>query len=138
MRRPSKAVAILKWKLKRGKEPTLENILAVLADTRRMIIPREFRRPPQDPSRAAPVASVDEFEKNVLLETVGQLQAEVQAIRDAHQQELTDMVLDAYWRAEEAAARDPRNAELADAVARMREALEKAYGGRIPSRKANT
>lgn len=133
MRKPSKAVAILKWKLKRGKEPTLENILAVLADTRQLIIPPDFRRPPKD-TAGVPVASVDEFEKNVLLETVGQLQSEIQAVRDAHSQELTAMMIEAYYRASEAAARDPQNAELANAVAKLRAVLEQAYGGRIPPR----
>jgi hypothetical protein len=137
MRKPSKAVAILKWKLKRGKEPTLENILAVLADTRKLVIPREFRRPPSEPARVAPVASVDDFEKNVLLETVGELQAELEAVRKVHEQELSDMALDTYYRAAEAAAADPDNAELAGAVKKMREILEQAFGGAIPPRNSD-
>jgi hypothetical protein len=138
MRKPSKAVAILKWKLKRGKEPTLENILAVLADTRKLAIPPEFRRPPKEPARIAPVASVDDFEKNVLLEAVGELQAELQAVRQVHEQELTDMALDAYHRAAQAAAEDPDNAELAAAVKKMRKLLEQAFGGAIPPRNSDT
>lgn len=137
MRKPSKAVAILKWKLKRGKEPTLENILAVLADTRRLIIPREFRRQPKEPSRTVPVASVDEFEKNVLLETVGQLQAELHAVRGAHQQELSAMMIDAYYRTEEA-ARDPKNAHLLPELEKLRALIEQAFGGEVPPRGRNT
>lgn len=134
MRKPSKAVAILKWKLKRGKEPTLENLLAVLADTRRMIIPPGFRRPPQDPYRLAPATSVDDFEKNVLLEAIGELRSEVESIRNAEEQELAEMVLDAYHRAAEVAAANPDDAALATAVAKIREAVERAFGGAIPPR----
>lgn len=134
MRKPSKAVAILKWKLKRGKEPTLENLLAVLDDTRRLIIPPEFRRPPRDPSRLPPAATVEDFEENVFRAAVEDFQAEARAVRDANRQLLSDIVLDGYYRAEEAAARDPENADLVSMVKELRRILEQAYGGRIPER----
>src|SRR5690349_1606834 len=98
------AAAKLRRKLQRGQEPEMELILAVLGDIRKMVIPPDFRRPPEERFApklpAAPASasaeSVDAFENAVLLEAVEGLGAEIQAVSDHHQQQLSDMVLDAY------------------------------------------
>lgn len=127
MRKPSKAVAILKWKLRRGREVTPENLLAVLEDTRNLVIPPEFRRPP-----VVPIG--DDPEDKALRKAIEDFQAEVQAVRDANEQLLSDMVIDGYYRTAEAAANDPQNVELANLAKKLRDLLEREFNGDIPDR----
>ena len=127
MRKPSKAAAILKWKLRRGKDVTPENLLAVLEDSRRLIIPPEFRRPPVTPIE-------NDWEDKALRTALEDFQAEVQAVRDANQQILSDMILEGYYRTAEAAANDPLNEELVNVAKKLREILEREFDGEIPDR----
>lgn len=116
----------------------MEDLLAVIAEIRDMLVPPECRGRAEDfPERTslfAPAASVDDFERNILEESIRELLADIEAMQAARREILSDMVLDAYYAAAEAASRDPENASLARDVKRMREILEKSLGSPLPSR----
>lgn len=127
----------LEQKLRRREEPTMEDILAVIAEMRDMLVPPDWCAGDEvsdSTSRAPSAASVEEFERNVLSEAVDELRADLEAIHAAHNEVLSDMVLDAYWRIEEARALEPENAELAGYEKKMREILEKGLGRPVPTR----
>ncbi len=134
----SKTALRIERHLRRNEEPAIEDLIALVGEMRDMIVRPEWRaelEPPEETtSRIAAAASVDDFERTVLAEALEELAEDARAIANAHEEMLSDVVLDAYWRVQEACAKDPENAELAESEKKMRAILEKGLGGPVPTR----
>jgi hypothetical protein len=149
-RRVPKAVAVVRRKIERNEDPTAEELLAVIAETRKLI-PPEFRRvmgktrEAQTPlvatattiDAATPLdaaTTLDEFEIATVRETLASVIDELKLLVQAEQQQLLEDALDAYYGIEEASARDPKNAQLLATLEKLRKAYEKSYGSPVPTK----
>jgi hypothetical protein len=125
-------VAVVRRRIERNEDPTAEELLALIAETRKLI-PPEFRRVmgkvPEPPTPLdAPTldaTTLDDFEFNTVRETLASVIAELRLVVEAEQKQLFEKALDSYY-AMEQAARDPKNAHLIPHLEEVRNAFEKS------------
>jgi hypothetical protein len=142
-RRVPKAVAVVRRKIERQEDPTAEELLAVIAETRKLI-PPEFRRamgksPESRPPLAATTlddldaATLDDFEFNTVRDTLASVIDELKLVVQAERKQLLEDALDAYYRIEQA-SRAPGNAHLLPTLEQLRKSYERSYGSPIPTK----
>ena len=127
----------IEQQLARNQEPSTEDLLALVAEMRDMVVPPEWREddePDEDEDEdedetfgADPALSVEEFERSVVNEAFRSLLDDIVDMRNAHREVVAEMLRDGHSR-QDLAALEPQDAALRLIEQKVRTMLERELG----------